>query len=36
MEKPCEKVDRLIASLEEKKKRGELSKRDVFEVLKKL
>jgi len=35
-EKPCEKVDRALSALEEKKKRGELSQRDVLELLRRL
>jgi len=33
---PCDKVDRVIAALEEKKKKGELTPEAVLELLKRL
>jgi len=36
MERPCEKVDRALSALEGKKRRGELSQKDVLELLKRL
>jgi len=36
MSKPCESVDRVIAALEEMKRRGELTVKDVLELLKRL
>jgi len=36
MSKPCEKVDRVIATLEEKKRKGEVDPRYILELIKKL